>query len=398
MRRFRETNARTAFRAGFLALIPLFFSAQTVSAANVPAPSYVGASAALQQQQQALTAQQMQQMQQMQAAGAPGAASALSPYEALMKQNPGMNLYPNAPPPPPDLGDVKDKDSAAYKSKKLGERATKERNNAFGRMTIEEEAMGREPPPEMESLQRVNQANLSKYTMTDDTVLGDVGSLDMRRDAQKEAALSYGARGGLAKRSYEIMERMKGFDSALDKVFDFRSLLVKAPSGLLIEPPIVKESIDALVIDNKGEEAAVAQEIYDINKQAKIVSAPRDWRQYIVQNWSSEVSPPPRILWPKNEEEQKRWNAWVEQGWDAGIVQADEIFETSLSRLAADYGGMVRYRMLLSQGMISKPYAMHEDRGVTGDNKQMRVGDRALRITGPSQFMTGANLWKPADR
>jgi defect-in-organelle-trafficking protein DotC len=54
--------------------------------------------------------------------------------------------------------------------------------------------------------------------------------------------------------------------------------------------------------------------------------------------------------------------------------------------------------MLLAQGMISEPYAMHEDRGVTGDNNQMRVGDSALRITGPSKFLTKAELWKPADR
>ena len=39
-----------------------------------------------------------------------------------------------------------------------------------------------------------------------------------------------------------------------------------------------------------------------------------------------------------------------------------------------------------------------EDRGVTGGKDEMRVGDRALRITGPSEFLTGAELWKPADR
>ena len=59
---------------------------------------------------------------------------------------------------------------------------------------------------------------------------------------------------------------------------------------------------------------------------------------------------------------------------------------------------MVRYRTLLAEGKISQPYALQEDRGVTGGKNEMRVGDRALRITGPSQFLTGADLWKPADR
>ena len=94
-------------------------------------------------------------------------------------------------------------------------------------------------------------------------------------NAQKEAALSYGARGGLAHRNYEIMQRMHGFEATLDKVFNFRLLLVNTPSGLLIEPPIVRESLDSMVITQGGNEAAVADRILDINKQAKIVSAPR---------------------------------------------------------------------------------------------------------------------------
>ena len=59
---------------------------------------------------------------------------------------------------------------------------------------------------------------------------------------------------------------------------------------------------------------------------------------------------------------------------------------------------MVRYRMLLAQGMVSAPYAKHEERGVTGDGNQMRIGESALTITNPSQFIIGANTWRPADR
>ncbi len=219
----------------------------------------------------------------------------------------------------------------------------------------------------------------------------------MRKAAQKEAALSYGARGGLAKRNFEIMERMQGFDTVLDRVFDFRALLIKAPSGLLIEPPIIRESDRAVIVTDNGNEAAVADKVFDINKKAKIVTAPRDWRQYLIQSWS-QVPPPPRVLWPKTVKEQADWSTWVSQGWGAGVQQADQIFEANVNKLTADYNGMVRYRMLLAQDMISAPYAMHEDRGVTGDRNQMRVGDRAVRITGPSQFLTKAELWKPADQ
>ena len=47
---------------------------------------------------------------------------------------------------------------------------------------------------------------------------------------------------------------------------------------------------------------------------------------------------------------------------------------------------------------MSAPYAMQVDRGVTGGGDEMRVGDRAVKITGPSQLMTEAYEWQPASR
>ncbi len=253
-------------------------------------------------------------------------------------------------------------------------------------------------PLRMEELQNVTVSHKDQK-IADDEIPGELNlSLDLRKDAQKEAALSFGARGGLARRNFYIMERLKSHEPTLDKVFDFRQLLIQAPSGLMIEPPIIREADDALTIKPDGIEAAVADRIYNISKQAKIVTAPRNWRHYLVQDWTN-VPPPPRVLWPKNAAEQASWDGWIEQGWKEGYSQADQMFEANINRLVADFSGMIRYRMLVTQGMVSKPYAMHEDRGVTGQpQKEMRIGDRALRITGPSQFQIRADSWKPADR
>ena len=62
------------------------------------------------------------------------------------------------------------------------------------------------------------------------------------------------------------MESLNGYEDALDRVFDFRQLLIHAPSGMLIEPPIIKESIDALTVVDNGMEAAVSDRIYNISK------------------------------------------------------------------------------------------------------------------------------------
>lgn len=221
--------------------------------------------------------------------------------------------------------------------------------------------------------------------------------VDIRNDAMREAALSYGARGGLAWRTYEIRKEMESRARYLDKVFDFRQLLIAAPSGLLIEPPIIGESIDALLIAQGGQEAAVADRYYNISRNARIVSTARTWRAYLERQWGT-VQPPPDILLPITKEDQKRWDEWFDTGWKAGIEQADEIFQADLNKLTADYQGMVRYRTLLSQGMVSPPYALQVDRGVTGGGNEMRVGDRAVTITGQPALQTETQQWSPVNR
>lgn len=221
--------------------------------------------------------------------------------------------------------------------------------------------------------------------------------LEIRTDAMREAALSYGARGGLAWRTYHIRQEMETRARYLDKVFDFRQLLIAAPSGLLIEPPIIAESMDAMVIENGGQNAAVADRVYNIGRNARIVSTARNWRIYLERQWGN-VAPPPDLLLPTTREDQKKWDEWFDEGWEAGIEQADEIFQADLNKLTADYQGMVRYRSLLAQGMVSPPYALQVDRGVTGGGNEMRVGDRAVSITGQAALQTETEEWSPASR
>lgn len=329
---------------------------------------------------------------------------ALSAQQQQLQANQG--LYPGQPQVPvysqkQQQEDLKDPDSAAYKANKLAD--DHKNQNAIRKYAEQVQAENNNfldplpPPPELEVLQDVHTTFKNDPAFADE-VLSKEGGLDMRRDSMREAALSYGARGGLSKRNYQIIEQLNDYSKVLEHVFDFRQLLIKAPSGMLIEPPIVKESLDATIINEDGVEAATADQILKINKQAKIVTAPRNWRQYLVMSYETDIAPPPRVLWPQNKIEQAEWDEWVRQGWEAGFGQGEDIFETNINQMVADYNGMVRYRMLLAEGKISQPFAMQEDRGVTGGKNEMRVGDRALRITGPSEFLTGADLWNPASR
>lgn len=220
---------------------------------------------------------------------------------------------------------------------------------------------------------------------------------DIREDAIREAALSFGARGGLSRRIYEIRQELEYRSRYLDKVYDFTQLLIPAPSGLLIEPPIITESDNAMIIQSGGQQAAVSDRIYNIITNAQIVSAPRTWRAYLERAWG-EVELPNDLLRPENEEEREIWIKLVAEGWEQGVQQANDIFEADLSRLVGDYQGMIRYRTLVAQGMVSAPYALQVDRGITGDANQMRIGDRAVEITGVPQLVTGSDQWQPASR
>ncbi len=256
---------------------------------------------------------------------------------------------------------------------------------------LEKETVGTNAaPPRLDDLKNLERENT--------IVEGETGmTFDIRRDALREAAISYGARGGLAWRTYYIRGDLEKSARAMDKVYNFRQLLIPAPSGFLIEPPIINESLNAMLIEDGGQQAAVSDALYNIVNNAKIVSSARTWRTYLEREWG-EVEPPPDILRPENDEERQIWRELVAKGWDEGVKQADEIFQDDLNLLQADFQGMVRYRILLTQGMVSPPYALQVDRGVTGDGNQMRVGDRAVQITGASELITGSEQWQPANR
>lgn len=245
-------------------------------------------------------------------------------------------------------------------------------------------------PPTYADLQSIPEVSSKKKKEED-------ANPEVRDQGLREAAMSYGARGGLAARTWEIRQTLKDKEAYLDRIYDFKRLLITAPSGLMIEPPVISEGEDAMLIESGGQTAAVADKIYNINVDAKIVAAPRNWHAYLERDWG-DVTPPPAILYPTTPAEKKLWLDALRKGWDEGITQANDVFQADLDRLNADFRGMIRYRMLLAQGIVSPPYTLQIDRGVTGGGKEMRVGDRALQITGPSELQTGAYQWQPASR
>jgi defect in organelle trafficking protein DotC len=211
----------------------------------------------------------------------------------------------------------------------------------------------------------------------------------VRWQALYETALSLGATGALAWRSEQINMSLEKNIKELNQVFDFNQLLLKDN----VLPPVLVESDNNLNLAT-DDSIRLAAKTYKILSPARFVTAAPSWRSYLWMNYPKPAVPD-RTLLPKNKVEAEVWNRFIREGWQNGIQQANAIFSANLNRLRRDYSGMVLYRKMLAQEMVSAPFVAKADLGVTGDRNEMRIDDRVLRITAHSELQTDSSKWQP---
>ena len=162
-----------------------------------------------------------------------------------------------------------------------------------------------------------------------------------------------------------------------------------------VVPPVIEESILSFNIANNNEIRLADKEI-KIIKQARFVTTPPTWRDYIFISYQKPKVPSLAIL-PHNKDETSVWQSAVTTGWQQGVEQAHQNFETALRYLNRDYIGMSTYYTLLAQNMVSPPITATTNLGVTGDAMSMRIGDQVMRITAPALLKTKfSSKWNPA--
>ncbi len=248
--------------------------------------------------------------------------------------------------------------------------------------SISPEIVGGDQPPSLEVLQDARPGVNPKD-----------GLSGARSEALHEAALSFGARGGLAARGYAINGMLRRYEARLDSTFDFSSLVVPVGGGqTLMRPPIVTEAQMAFALGNGGQTARETGRVYEITREAQLASAPPNWRTYLVRSWVS-PTPPPDDLRPRTDEEVEYWNKWVAEGWGRGESQAVEIFQSDLSRLEADLVGMARYRVLLRDGLVEQPRVVFARRSVEGGHDTMRLDDKQIQIRSQPGLNPNQRRW-----
>ena len=214
---------------------------------------------------------------------------------------------------------------------------------------------------------------------------GDAGHIE----AMREIALSYGAQSGLNWKSTETADYLDAHATELDKVFNFNALLMR--NNVL--PPVVAQYGKTYTVESDSSVRISDKEIKMV-RPARFVSVAPTWRDYIYLVYQKPEEPPQSLL-PTNDYEHEIWKQSLLAGWTVGVEQASAIFQDSLSRLSHDFEGMVLYRKLHIQNMISAPYTETTNLGVTGDNQGLRLNDKIIKIQCPSVLNPQTNQWHP---
>lgn len=207
--------------------------------------------------------------------------------------------------------------------------------------------------------------------------------------ALRETASTLGARGALAWRSLQINRSLSMQQEYLDHAFDFNQLLL--PHNVL--PPVLAEA-DNNIVQPDAVTIRLQSKTYTLLSNARFVTAPPTWRTYLWMNYPKPDMPDHTLL-PTTQAEATVWNQYLTEGWKAGLIQANAIFSINLSRLKRDYQGMILYRKLYAENMVSAPFIASTDLGVTGNANQININDRVLRITALSQMQTNSKGWNP---
>jgi len=244
--------------------------------------------------------------------------------------------------------------------------------------------VGTPPPPSLEALQDARPGQEPND-----------GLAPGRMDMVRTAALTYGAQGGLAARSFAINEMLRRYQARLDGTFDFGALVLPVDGGqTLMRPPIVSAAQMAFALGDNGQVARETSCIYEITREAQLASAPPNWRSYLVRSWADPRRPTDAAL-PRTKQEVAFWTKWVAEGWADGEKQAVEIFLSDLGRLQRDIVGMARYRVLLRARLVESPKVAFQRQRADGGRDSLHIGDQVIRITDQPGLQGNPRRWSP---
>ena len=216
---------------------------------------------------------------------------------------------------------------------------------------------------------------------------------EKRASAVRLAALGFGARAGLARRTWEIAAMLDRHGPRLSAIYRFGDLVLRE-NGFTVLPPVVAETRRAFRLEPAGTRAASALRVLRILEPARLVSAAPDWRDWLERSWLP-AEPPASVLFPRDDREDARWRRLLAEGWARGRVLADDIFAADLDRLNRAFEGVILWHRLNRDVRVTAPGIEVERAGVSGHETLMRIGSATARIARPARFELDAGRWAP---
>ena len=217
--------------------------------------------------------------------------------------------------------------------------------------------------------------------------------------ALRDNALRYGTQGGLAWGTRQIQQLLRERSTELGRTYDFNSLAIRSRgSNAVLLPPVISEMINPAEIQDGGRTLRAADRYYEIIQQQRLVERAPLWQSYIDMEACCSKSPEePSDPLPKTSAERDMWRKYVTEGWNEGLAQAREIFESNMRRLQRDFTGMARYMKLVEEGKATAPAIADASLGTTGTGQNMRTNDTVTKITHDAHLNVGSGRdWRPA--
>lgn len=236
-----------------------------------------------------------------------------------------------------------------------------------------------------------NESEITADSIKKDSASDTSSIPEIRASAIEGAAISFGTQAGYASRASKLNTALQSQSSYYDKIFNFSA--VQLEPGFL--PPVISEAKDTY--NQTGDDVVrAANTVYKIEFPAKIVNVPPRWQSYLLIPFA-DPSVPDKSLLPKTSAEKELWNQYAKKGWSVGIDQANDEFQGRLGRIKRDFEGMLRFKKLYEQGLVTKPVLARSTLGITGGGNEMAVGERVIKITNKAQLNPNQSRWLSSD-